>query len=225
MIRVLIVDDEVLIRAGISAILNSDPDISVIGHAADGAQALTQCHALAPDVVLLDIAMPGPTGFHSATQIKRFIPRCAIIVLTTFDRNAYVTEALRQDLNGFLLKASSPQELIHAVRVAHSGGTYISPRITARLLATATPEEPRKPAGLADLTPREIDVLRLLASGESNHGIARQMHISESTVKVHMKAILRKLGVDNRVRAALIGHRAGLLNEAQGPFGEPTPPS
>lgn len=217
MIRVLIADDEDLIRAGVAAILNSDPDICVVGEAADGAQALTQCRALTPDVALLDIAMPGLTGFETATQIKRAVPGCAIVVLTTFDRNAYVTEALEQGLNGFVLKASSPQELAHAVRVAHSGGTYISPRITARLITAATPADTDMPAGLADLTPREIDVLKLLAGSESNQGIARQMHVSEGTVKVHMKAILRKLGVDNRVRAALIGHRAGLVGPGPSP--------
>lgn len=212
MIRVLIADDEDLIRSGVAAILNSADDIMVVGEAADGAEALAACRALEPDVALLDIAMPGATGLDVARQIRRGVPTCAIVILTTFDRDAYVTEALRDGLNGFVLKASSPDELAHAIRTASRGGTYISPRITARLLTTTSLLRTSTPAGLADLTPRELEVLTLLAAGESNHGIARHLHLSESTIKVHMKAILRKLGVDNRVRAALIAHRAGLVD-------------
>lgn len=209
MIRVLIADDEDLIRSGVSAILSSAPDITLVGEAADGVDAIAQSRALAPDVALLDIAMPGLTGLEAAAQIKRDVPGCAPIILTTFDRDIHVRHALEQGLNGFVLKASSPEELVHAVHVANDGGTYISPRITARLLAQAIRQEPQRPPGLSDLTPRETEVLHLLAEGESNLGIARRLHLSEGTVKVHVKAVLRKLDVDNRVKAALIAHRSG----------------
>ncbi len=216
-IRVLVADDEDLIRSGVAAILTSAPDITVVGQARDGNEALTQCRALAPDVALLDIAMPGLTGLEAAVRIQRDVPGCASVVLTTFDRDAHVADTLRWGLGGFVLKASSPGELIHAVRVAAGGGTYVSPRVTARLLAQAVkaPEEGLSdPPGLAHLTGRETEVLRLLTEGESNQGIARRLHLSEGTVKAHMKSVLRKLGVDNRVKAALIAHRAGLLHES-----------
>lgn len=212
MIRVLIADDEALIRSGVAAILSSAEDIVVIGEAADAAEALAGCRALQPDVALLDIAMPGATGLEVARHISRAVPSCAIVILTTFDRNDFVTEALKAALNGFVLKASSPDELIHAIRTAGQGGTYISPRITARLLTASGPPPASRSTGLADLTPRELEVLTLLAGGASNQGIARRLHLSEATIKVHMKAILRKLGVDNRVRAALVAHRAGLVD-------------
>lgn len=213
MIRVVIADDEALVRSGLAAIANSADGIEVVGEAADGVQALDVCRALAPDVALLDIAMPRVTGLEAAQQVKRALPGCGVVIVTTFDRDDYITDALHGGLNGFVLKASSPDELIHSIRTAHGGGTYISPRITARLLA-ASPLAAAQQQDLADLTPREIQVLALLGSGESNQGIARQLHLSEGTVKVHMKAILRKLDVDNRVRAALIAHRAGLVEES-----------
>lgn len=211
MIRVLVADDEELVRTGVAAILDATEDLTVVGTAADGAEALAACRALEPDVALLDLVMPGATGLVVARQIRAAVPGCAVVVLTTFDRDSYVAEALQAGLNGFVLKASGPDELAHAVRTANGGGTYISPRITARLL-TSSPSSRPPPAGVDDLTPRENEILALLGAGESNQGIARHLYISEGTVKVHMRSVLRKLGVDSRVKAALIAHRAGLVD-------------
>lgn len=208
MIRVLVVDDEELVRSGVSAILGGADDIEVVGAAADGETALLLGRELAPDVVLLDLSMPGLPGLEVATRFRAELPGRAVVILTTFDRDGYVARALALGLQGFVLKASSPAELTAAVRVAAVGGTYVSPRITARLVAAA-PEEPSGPS-FEDLSARELEVLELLATGESNQGIARHLFLSEGTVKVHVKAILRKLGLANRVQAAVAAHRVGL---------------
>lgn len=209
MIRLLIAEDDELVRAGLSAIVGSAPDIDVVAQAGDGVDAIRLAREHTPDAALLDIGMPKLSGIDAARQITHQHPDCAVILLTTLDRDEHVHAALEFE-HSFVLKASSPTELIHAVRIAASGGSYIAPRITARLLERTLTRQPGVTTGIDDLTDRERDVLQQLAHGESNHGIGRQLHLSEGTVKVHVKAILRKLGVDNRVKAAIIAHRAGL---------------
>lgn len=175
--------------------------------------AVTACRAQRPDVALLYVAMPRLTGSDVAGILRREVPECAVVLVTTIERDSQV-QAVLDGGGSFILKASSPEEIIRAIRVAAGGGTYISPRITARLLDRAVLQRSDPaPQGLADLTARELEVLRLVGRGESNHGIARRLLISEGTVKVHVKAILCKLDVDNRVKAAFIAHRWGLCSE------------
>lgn len=218
MINVLIADDDALVRAGLSAILSSDSGIAVVGEAASGEAAVAEMRSKQVDVALLDVRMPGLGGIGAAEVLRRDIPECAIIFITTLDSDCDVRYAI--DNNGsFLLKASSPSELQHCIHVAANGGVYITPRITARLL-DQQPAYPRLPPALATLTAREEEVLRLLAQGESNAGIGRRLHVSEATVKVHIKAIMRKLDVDNRVKAAVIAVQAGLHTEPRDEEGE-----
>jgi len=220
-IRVVIVDDQPLIRQGFSMILAAHADIAIVGEAADGAAGLEVIAATKPDVVLMDIRMPGLDGIE-ATRIARASADTKILILTTFDLDEYVTDALAAGASGFVLKDATPDELLHAVRVVARGDALLSPAVTTRLierilptLMTTPDRVAPSPAELELLTDREIEVLRLVASGRANAEIGQDLHISEATVKTHVSHVLTKLGLRDRVQAVIAAYELGLLKPAR----------
>lgn len=217
MIRVLLADDEPLIRVGIRTILSSDPEITVVAEAGDGHEAAELAAGRRPDVALLDIQMPGADGLAAIDLLRRASPATAVAMLTTFGTDEYVARALDGGASGFLLKAATPRELLTGVRAVAEGGAYLSPKVTRRVItgfrarreARAHPDHER----VAALSPRERQVLALLGSGASNAEIARELHLAEDTVKTHVSAVYVRLGVRNRVQAAIIAHDSGLTSE------------
>ncbi|MCX4982041.1 response regulator transcription factor [Streptomyces sp. NBC_00572] len=214
-IRVVIADDEPLIRAGIRMILNSDPEIEVVAEAANGREAVEQARAHAADVVLLDIQMPVLDGLSALPELRRAVPTARVIVLTTFGERDNVLRTLEHGGAGFLLKDTAPAELIRAVRAAAAGDAYLSPAATRHVverLATgresARAEEAR--GRVAGLSEKERDVLALLGEGLSNADAGKRLHMSEATVKTYVSRILAKLDCENRVQAALLARDAGL---------------
>ncbi|WP_375490757.1 response regulator [uncultured Jatrophihabitans sp.] len=211
-IRVLIADDQQLLRSGFRAILDSETDIDVVGEADDGLQAIQLVRQYAPDVVLMDIRMPNLDGLAATERIVALPDAPRVVVLTTFDLNEYVYRALRAGASGFLLKDAPATRLIAAVRAAAGGDALIEPSITRRLVesfapAPAIPSGP--PAELAGFTERELDVLRLVARGLSNAEIAAELVVAETTVKTHVGRILMKLGVRDRVQAVVRAYETG----------------
>jgi DNA-binding NarL/FixJ family response regulator len=214
MIRVLVADDEALMRAGIRLILENAEDIEVVAEAGDGREAATACRAQDIDVALLDIQMPTQDGIAAAEDIARLSPHTCVVMLTAFGEEAQVTRALRAGASGFLLKDTGPNELIRAVQRAASGEPVLAPRITRRLLERHIRSGRDTEAALRrteELTPAERDVLRLLGTGLSNAEIADQLYLSAGTVKAHISRILTRTGCANRVQAAVLAHDAGLL--------------
>lgn len=215
MIRVLIADDEAMMRAGVRAILESDPDIEVVFEAADGHEAIAGAQRHRPDVAVLDIRMPRLDGLAAATEIAATVPATRVVMLTTFGEDEYIERALGGGALGFLLKAADPRELIAGVRAVSEGGAYLSPDIARRVIAPYRDGDRLRGAeargAVAALTDRERDVLALLGAGASNAEIGEQLHLVEGTVKGYVSAILVKLGVRNRVEAAVLAHRAGIV--------------
>lgn len=214
-IRVVIADDEPLIRAGIRMILNSDPDIQVVAEAADGRQAVEEARAHAADVVLLDIQMPVLDGLSALPELRRAAPSSRVIVLTTFGERENVLRTLEHGGAGFLLKDTAPAELIGAVRAAAAGDAYLSPAATRhvveRLAAGREMTRAEEARGrVAGLSEKEREVLALLGEGLSNADAGRRLHMSEATVKTYVSRILAKLDCENRVKAALLARDAGL---------------
>lgn len=216
-VRVLVVDDQRLIREGIASLLSIQPGIAVVGMAADGAEAVEQAVALAPDVVLMDMRMPGLDGAQAAGRIRQELPGCQVVMLTTFDDEEYVVQALRAGAAGYLLKDVPARELADAVRLAHSGIAQFGSRAAGRL-ASALARHPAPAAGSANsgdtrhaLTAREIDVLRLIARGATNREIAERLFLSEGTVKNHISRILSRAGLRDRTQAAIYARDRGLL--------------
>lgn len=218
MIRVLLADDQALIRMGFRMVLDAEADIEVVGEAADGAAAITQAKALNPDLVLMDIRMPGVNGIEATAEITRTLDT-KVLILTTFDLDEYAFGGLRAGASGFLLKDTRPAELIEAIRTVASGEAVVSPRITRRMLemfagqlpsgATASGQvDPR----IASLTPRETEILRLVARGMSNAEIAAELVVSATTVKTHVGSVLAKLGVRDRVQAVVVAYETGLVS-------------
>lgn len=218
MIRVLLADDQALIRMGFRMVLDAEADIEVVGEAADGAAAITQAKALNPDVVLMDIRMPGVNGIEATAEITRTLDT-KVLILTTFDLDEYAFGGLRAGASGFLLKDTRPAELIEAIRTVASGEAVVSPRITRRMLemfagqlpsgATASGQvDPR----IASLTPRETEILCLVARGMSNAEIAAELVVSVTTVKTHVGSVLAKLGVRDRVQAVVVAYETGLVS-------------
>ena len=219
-IRVLLADDDALLRAGVAVVLASTTDIEVVGEAADGLQAVQLCQTLQPDVVLMDVRMPGIDGIEATRRVVAAGLAARVLVLTTFHHDEYVWGALRAGASGFLLKRASPERLIDAVRTLAAGDALLDPTVTRDLVAQFTARDgglagPGTPsperARLGQLTDREAQVLRLVAEGLSNEEIAGLLVIAESTAKTHVKRILAKIGARDRAQAVVIAYRGGLM--------------
>jgi DNA-binding NarL/FixJ family response regulator len=212
-IRVLLADDERLVRAGFRMILKAESNIEVVGEAADGIEAVDQASKLRPDVVLMDIRMPTLDGLEATRRIlARPDGPPRVIVLTTFDRDEYVYEALRAGASGFLLKDAPEDRLVAAIRVAADGGSMFAPSATRHLIEAFVQRGRRKAAPeLEELTPRELEVLRLLAAGLSNEEIAAKLVVSEHTTKTHVAHILRKLNLRDRTQAVVLAYESGII--------------
>ena len=212
--RVLIVDDQSLVRAGFRLILESEPDLEVVGEAGDGEEAVAGVKRLRPDVVLMDVRMPRMDGIEATRRIvDGGAAACRILMLTTFDLDEYVYGALRAGACGFLLKDVRPDQLIAAVRLVNAGDALLAPSITRRLIERYAVRHapPALSRDLQALSEREVDVLRLLARGLANHEIAEKLFVSEATVKTHVAHILDKLQVENRVQAVIAAYESGLV--------------
>ncbi|TQS29056.1 response regulator transcription factor [Microbispora sp. KK1-11] len=216
MIRVLLVDDQALVRGGFRSILEGQDDIEVVGEAVDGVEAIDRGSVLQPDVILMDIRMPRLDGIEATRHLLNGSTcRARILILTTFDEDEYVYQALRAGASGFLLKSAPPRELAGAVRTVAAGEALLAPEITRRMIEDYV-RRPRpgsdRPAGLETLTPRELEVLRLIARGRSNAEIAAELFLSGPTVKTHVTRILAKLGLRDRVQAVVFAYECGLVH-------------
>jgi DNA-binding NarL/FixJ family response regulator len=213
MIKVLLADDQSLVRAGFRMILKAEPDVEVVGEAADGREAVAKTATHRPDVVLMDVRMPEMNGIEATRLIATGDGAPRVLVLTTFDRDEYVYEALRAGASAFLLKDAPEHQLLAAIRVVADGGSLFSPSITRRLIeqfaagGAGTPP----PTELEDLTARELEVLRLVARGLSNAEISSELVVSEHTTKTHVASILQKLGLRNRVQAVVLAYETGVV--------------
>jgi DNA-binding NarL/FixJ family response regulator len=212
-IRVVIADDQELVRTGFRVIVNAEPDMEVVGEAGDGRATIEAVRKCRPDVVLMDIRMPKLDGIE-ATRLVAADPRAPrILILTTFDLDEYVYEALRAGASGFLLKDSRANELLHAVRVVAAGDALLAPSITRRLIEdfATRPRATARPAAVAELTPRELEVLHLIARGLSNTEIARELVVSDATIKSHVARIFSKLDLHDRAQAVVLAYESGLV--------------
>ncbi|MFG1945638.1 response regulator [Nonomuraea sp. NPDC048826] len=215
MIRILLADDETMIRAGVRAILASDPTLEVVAEAGDGREAVDLAISHHPDVALLDIRMPRLDGLAAAAEMRRAAPGTGVVMLTTFGEDDYIAKALELGASGFLLKSGDPRELIAGVHAVAGGGAYLSPGVARRVISQLAGGRMTRGAQARDqvaaLTEREREVLALLGGGLSNAEIAGRLHIVEGTVKAYVSSILTRLGVRNRVQAAIIAYEAGLV--------------
>ncbi|MEV6190594.1 response regulator [Streptomyces albidoflavus] len=225
MITVLLVDDQALLRMGFRLAIDSEPDLTVVAEAADGAVALEQVAALAPDVVVMDVRMPGMDGIEATRRIAAEHPASRVLVVTTFDVDEYAFAALRGGASGFLIKSARPEELAEAIRTVASGSSMVAPRVVRRMLdlfahhlphdAEPDPRNDTVNPRLRSLTPRETDVLRGVADGLSNVEIAERLVLSVTTVKTHVGNVLAKLGVRDRVQAVIVAYESGLAGSRQ----------
>jgi DNA-binding NarL/FixJ family response regulator len=214
-ISVVLVDDEAMIRVGLRMVLEGEPDISVVGEASDGAEALDLVARTKPDVVLIDVRMPRMDGLEASRHLVRTHPDTKVVVLTTFDEDEYVATALRAGVSGFLLKVAPPEHLIDAVRTVAAGRGLLDPAVTLRVIAAFADAPPVPvPASptLELLTPRELDVLRLVAEGLTNAQIAARLYLGEATVKTHLSRVLLKLELTTRVQAVVYAYESGLVH-------------
>ena len=209
-VRVLIADDQELVRTGFRKILESEPDLEVIGEAVDGGEAVEAALLYRPDVVLMDVRMPRLDGIEAT---RKLAGTTRVLMLTTFDLDEYVFEAIRAGASGFLLKDTPAAELIRAIHVVAAGEALLAPSITRRLIEefAARPRPAERPPALAELTPRELEVLGLVARGLSNHEIATELVVGDATVKTHVARILQKLALRDRVQAVVLAYEAGLV--------------
>jgi DNA-binding NarL/FixJ family response regulator len=220
-IRIVVADDHEVVRAGFAALLDTQPDISVLGTAADGAAAVQVCQQVRPDVVLMDVRMPGTDGISATQQLTAFADPPKVLILTTFDLDEYVFDALRAGASGFLLKDVTAERLFEAVRVVAAGEALLAPTVTRRLISefarlrpqavAGSPAAAGRPSALAALTPRETEVLCLVAEGLSNTEIAVRLVVTEETVKTHVSRILAKLGLRDRTQAVVVAYESGLV--------------
>ena len=219
MIRVLLVDDQALLRTGFRLVLEAIDDIGVIGEAGDGTAAEQMARALEPDVILMDVRMPGRNGIDATRAITEALPDTKVLILTTFDLDEYAFAGLRAGASGFLLKDTKPADLVEAIRLVASGDAVVSPRVTRRMLELFSDRLPESaPSGeggvapeLESLTPRELEVLTLIGQGLSNAEIAASLVVSEATVKTHVGNVLAKTGSRDRVQAVVLAHATGLV--------------
>jgi DNA-binding NarL/FixJ family response regulator len=214
--RVLIADDDALMRAGLAAVLSSDAGIEVVGEAANGREAVQRAQALAVDVVLMDVRMPDLDGISATRELTRAAPGARILILTTFEQDDYIFGGLRAGASGFLLKRTRPEELIAAVHTIAAGDSLLSPSVTRRVIdrMAGQPVPGADPGPVGELTPREREVLGLISRGLANAEIADELVIEESTVKTHVKRILMKLGLRDRVQAVIFAYEHGLNRPA-----------
>jgi DNA-binding NarL/FixJ family response regulator len=215
-IRVLIVDDQDLVRAGFAMVLGSQPDLTVVGEAADGAAAIRLAREVPADVMVMDVRMPGMDGVAATREICQAAERPRVLILTTFDLDEYAFAALRAGASGFLLKSAPPEEFLYAIRSIHEGDSVVAPSTTRRLIGRFLPHLPLTQgvpdhADLAELTAREREVLAEVGSGLSNTEIAALLHISEATVKTHVGHIMAKLGLRDRIQAVVYAYETGLV--------------
>lgn len=212
MIRLLIADDQQLVRAGLRMLCESAPDMQIVGEAANGAEAVREASRCRPDVILMDLRMPVVDGIAATRKILAGDPGARVVALTTFDDDDHLYPALAAGVHGFLVKDSAPEELLAAVRRAAGGEQPFSPGVLRRLVSRVVRDErgQEQPSALSGLTPRELDVLALLAEGLGNQDIAERLHVGVTTVKTHVAALMTKTGADNRVRLAVLAHSAGL---------------
>ncbi len=219
MIRVMLADDEAMVRAGVRAILGTDDEIDVVAEAADGVEAVEAVRRHRPDVAVLDIRMPKMDGLAAGAEIRRTVPETAVVILTTFSEDAYIARALGDGASGFLLKSGDPRELIAGLKAVADGAAYLSPKIAQRVIAElgagagggAMARAAAAKEQVAVLTPREREVLGLVGAGLSNAEIAGRLYLVEGTVKAYVSAVLLRLGVKNRVQAAIVAYEAGLV--------------
>jgi len=221
MIRVLIADDQALVRTGFRVIVNAEPDLEVVGETADGRETIEAVQTQRPDVVLMDIRMPNLDGIETTRRLAAAAHPPRVLILTTFDLDQYVYEALRAGASGFLLKDASADELLQAVRVIAAGDALLSPSITRRLIADYAHRPPpsERPAALEELTRRELEVLRLIASGLSNDGIARKLVLGNATIKTHVARIFAKLDLHDRAQAVVLAYETGLVTPGRNDTG------
>ena len=214
-VRVLVADDQELVRAGLDMLLAGAPGIEVVGQAADGLEAVGLAESLDPDVVLMDVRMPRCDGIEATRRVKALDRGTSVVILTTFDLDEYVFAAFRAGASGFLLKDSPRERILEAVRSAASGDALVSPSVTRRLIEhfaeTPAPSGTSRPAALDELTPREAEVLQLIGRGLSNSELAAELVVSEKTVKTHVGRILMKLGLRDRVQAVILAYEAGIV--------------
>jgi DNA-binding NarL/FixJ family response regulator len=211
-IRVLIADDQAMVRAGFAALLGAQPDIDVVGDAENGVRAVTEARRLHPDVVLMDVRMPELDGLAATRELLAENSGIRVLMLTTFDIDDYVYTALRAGASGFLLKDAPPADLIAAVRVIAAGDALLAPSVTRRLIEQFARQQPSvQPSGVDQLTAREVDVLRLIARGRSNSEIAEDLVVAEQTVKTHIGRIFAKLQLRDRAQAVIYAYESGLV--------------
>jgi DNA-binding NarL/FixJ family response regulator len=211
-LTVMIVDDQAIVRLGFQAIVESQPDLTVVATAADGRDAVRLATALSPDVVLMDVRMPIMGGIDATRALQQLPQPPHVLILTTFDLDEYVYDALRAGASGFLLKDATPEHILDAVRVIGAGDALLAPNVTRRLITEfASRSQLRPPPRLADLTPREREVFDRLATGLSNAEIAARLHLAEQTVKSHVSSVLLKLGLRDRVQAVVLAYESGIV--------------
>lgn len=215
--KVVIADDEAMIRGGLRMLLETEPDFEVVAEATDGAEAVELARRHRPDVVLMDIRMPGLDGLTAAREVLALPAAPRVVILTTFDEDESVYEALRVGASGFILKSAPPERLLDAVRAASSGRALIDPAVTRRVIEAFARQSSHvpPPVGLDELTPRETEVLRLVARGLNNSEIATELVVAEATVKSHVNRVLMKLGLRDRTQAAVLAYEAGLIRPGE----------
>jgi DNA-binding NarL/FixJ family response regulator len=212
-IHIVVADDQALMRAGFRMILDAADDLEVVGEAIDGIDAVRAFQRQRPDVVVMDVRMPTMDGIEATRRITSLDAAAKVLILTTFDLDEYVYDALRAGASGFLLKDRPPEELVSAVRIVAAGEALLAPSVTRRLIAefASRPEQVRAPEGLDELTEREREVLVLMAEGASNAEIARRLFVADTTVKTHVGHVLRKLGLRDRAQAVVLAYESGLV--------------
>jgi DNA-binding NarL/FixJ family response regulator len=211
-IRVLVADDQSMVRAGFRLLLSGEPDIEVVAEASTGLEAVSKAERFDPTVVLMDIRMPELDGLEATRRILAADPAARVLILTTFDLDEYIYEGLRAGASGFVLKDDPPEQLIEAIRTVAAGDALLSPAVTRRVIRQfARKPRPEPPTGLDELTAREREILRLIASGLSNAEIAGELYIGDTTVKTHVTHIFQKLGLRDRVQAVVLAYQSGLF--------------